>query len=188
MMTEVCREVEQEPVLLPLSGEQLRYQTSNTQENARLDISARGFWTRGERAFFDIRVFDPTAPSYINQTLEAAHKRQENEKRRAYEERIINIEHASFTPLVFSVTGGMSTGTLKTYSRLAEMLADKRGQPRSVVTAWMRCRLSFSLLRSAILCLRGTRTRGPAIRALQDTDLDVAVIEGRIVVPRSDQT
>jgi len=135
MMTEVCREVEQEPVLLPLSGEQLRYQTSNIQENARLDISARGFWTRGERAFFDIRVFDPTAPSYINQTLEAAHKRQENEKRRAYEERIINIEHASFTQLVFSVTGGMSTGTLKTYSRLAEMLADKRGQTRSVVTA-----------------------------------------------------
>lgn len=42
MITEVYKEVEQKPVLLPLSGKQLQYQTSNTQENVRLDISARG--------------------------------------------------------------------------------------------------------------------------------------------------
>ena len=81
MMSEVCRNVEKEPLLQFLCGEKLRYATANTQDSARLDLSSQGFWTRGERAFFDIRVFDPVAPSYIDQKLEVAHRRQEADKR-----------------------------------------------------------------------------------------------------------
>ena len=48
----------------------------------------------------------------------------------------------------------MGKAAQKCISRLAEILAaESRGQPKSIVTAWMRCRLSFSLLRSAILCV-----------------------------------
>ena len=50
------------------------------------DLSALGFWRSGEKAFFDIRVSDPVAQSHFNQNLQAAHLRQENEKRRQYEE------------------------------------------------------------------------------------------------------
>ena len=53
-----------EPVLQPLSGESLRYRTSNTEDNARLDIVAKGFWDCVQQsAFFDVRVFNPYAHS-----------------------------------------------------------------------------------------------------------------------------
>ena len=184
MMSEVCRDVEKEPQLLPITGEKLQYRTSNTNEDARCDIAARGFWSRGERAFFDIRVFDPAAPSYIDQDLGEVHKRHETEKIRSYEERIRNIEHGSFFPLVFTLAGGMGKIAEKCYSRLADMLAESRKQSRAVVIAWMRCRLSFSLLRSAILCIRGTRTRRPISRGLHEIDFRTVVAEGRISVPR----
>ena len=51
-LTEVCSGVATEPPLQPLSGERFRARSTNTDEGARLDISARGFWTRGEEAFF----------------------------------------------------------------------------------------------------------------------------------------
>ena len=50
-----------EPVLQPLSGEILAGRSANVSLEARLDISARGFW---ENCFsltlFDVRVFTPT--------------------------------------------------------------------------------------------------------------------------------
>ena len=51
MLKEVCREVTHEPRLIALTGEVLQYRTANTADEARLDISARGFWRRGQRAF-----------------------------------------------------------------------------------------------------------------------------------------
>ena len=175
----ILREVEH--LLQPLTGEKLKYQTSIKEDNARLDLSALGFWRRGEKAFFDIRVFDPVAQSHFNQNLQATHLRQENEKRRQYEERVLHVEHASFTPLVFTIAGGMGKAAQKCFSRLAEMIAESRGQPKSIVTAWMRCRLSFSLLRSAILCIRGTRNkRRQIVEELHYTDFEVDARVARI--------
>ena len=44
VFTEVCSGVDIEPVLQALSSESLHYHTSNTEENAHLDIVARGVW------------------------------------------------------------------------------------------------------------------------------------------------
>ena len=44
VMTEVCHDVCIEPPLQPLTGEALAFATANTEEGARLDISAQGFW------------------------------------------------------------------------------------------------------------------------------------------------
>ena len=185
MLNEVCYDVKSEPELIPLEGENLKYKTANTHERARTDLSARSFWIKGERAFFDIRVFDPVAQSYMNQSLEQAHAVQEGDKNRSYKERITNVEHASFTPLVFTIAGGMGKQTQKFYCRLADMLADSRCQPKSVVTSYMRCRISFSLLRSAILCLRGTRKQRHRpqchqITRVSDTDFTSAVCISKI--------
>ena len=133
LLSEVCKGVENEPMLHPLTGETLKYQTAKTENRARLDVSALGFWCRDQRAFFDITVFDPVAPSHAHQSLDAAHSKQENEKCRHYEDRILHAEHASFTPLLFTIAGGMSKCTKKFFSRLGEMLADKRLQPKSIV-------------------------------------------------------
>ena len=84
-----------EPELLPTANELAR---GNTADKARLDISAVGVWSRYERTFFDVRVTHPTADSYMTKSLEALYSENENQKKRAYNERIINVEKATFTP------------------------------------------------------------------------------------------
>ena len=44
LLTEVCNDVCIEPDLQPLTGEALTGSSSNTQDGARLDIAANGFW------------------------------------------------------------------------------------------------------------------------------------------------
>lgn len=182
LLKEVCTDVQIEPPLLNVTGEVFRYATANTNQEARLDVSARGFWVRGQRAFFDARIFYPFAPSYRTLSVKATHLRHENEKRRNYNERVLQIEMGSFTPLVFSTSGGMAPECSKFYSRLAELISEKRNSPKSTVTAWMRCKLSYSLLRSAILCLRGSRTlrSNYVVESISETDFDVVVSQGRM--------
>ena len=103
----------------------------------------------------------------------------DREKRRTYEQRVREIERESFTPLVFSVLGGMNKPTEITYKRLASLLATKQSQKYNVVISFICCRLSFSLFQSAIMCLRGSRsTDGRPQRDL--TDFSLAVCEGKL--------
>ena len=44
MLSEVCKDVEVEPKLTPLTGKVLGSRTANTTNDARLDIRARGIW------------------------------------------------------------------------------------------------------------------------------------------------
>ncbi|KAG0724864.1 hypothetical protein GWK47_039737 [Chionoecetes opilio] len=126
MLREVCRDVSTEPTLLPLDGEQLQYRTANIANEARVDVSARGFWTRGQRAFMDIRIFDPMAACHRGISLEAAHQRNEQKKIRAYGDRIQHIDQGSFTLLVFTTSGGMGPKAKCFYSRLAYVMAEKK--------------------------------------------------------------
>ena len=57
ILAELHNDVAVEPMLIPLTGEKFRYKTANKEDHARLDVSARGFWVKGNRAFFDIKVF-----------------------------------------------------------------------------------------------------------------------------------
>ena len=66
-LSEVCHDEAIEPALQPLSGESFHYATANVEDEARLDVSVPGFWgNRHQKALFDVRVFNPTAPSYRN--------------------------------------------------------------------------------------------------------------------------
>ena len=109
-------------------------------------------------------MFNPYAPSNRNTTIEKCFRKHEMEKKRAYSQRVREIEHASFTPLVLSASGGFAKEATNFYKRLASLLADKWDQPYSQTMNWLRCRISFALLRSAIQCIRGARSsRGHAI-------------------------
>ena len=44
LLTEVCHEIQVEPGLQPISGEQLQHATSNIEDGGCLDISMNGFW------------------------------------------------------------------------------------------------------------------------------------------------
>ena len=79
-----------------------------------------------------------------------------NRQKSLYEECIREVERGSFTPLVFSTTGGASRLASTFLRHLASLLAEKHDKPYSATMAWLHCRLSFSLLRSAVLCMRGS--------------------------------
>ena len=57
MMSKVCKDTETEPKLIPLSGEELQGRTANNSNEASVDIRNRGFWERGQQAFFDLKVY-----------------------------------------------------------------------------------------------------------------------------------
>ena len=121
-----------------------------------IDIVAQSFWGRDRQsAFFDVRVFNPYTPCYRSSTLAQCYWKNELEKKRVYEERVREIEHGSFSPLFFSAAGGMGSIATIVYKKLASLLAEKQGRAYSY---WLRCKLNFSLLRSAIMCIRGSRS------------------------------
>jgi hypothetical protein len=154
---EVAYDVSIEPPLTPLSGEILP-SSANTADDARVDIAARGFWQRCEKAFFDVRVFNPYASTHRNQTLTSSFNNNEKEKKRHYNERVIRVEQGSFTPVVFSAFGGCGRETQHFMTTLADKIATKRHLRLSVVMSWLIKRLSFALIRAQVLCIRGCRS------------------------------
>lgn len=180
LLTEVCHNVTTEPTLQPLSGENFDARSTNTSDGARVDIRARGFWNATQDAFFDVRVFYPNAPSNRSTLTSSAYRRHEQAKKREYGQRIREVEHGVFTPLVFSSTGGMGQEATTFYKRLASMISQKRQHPYPTVMGWLRCRLSFAALRSAIMCIRGSRSSFHRPIRGGDVDITLATSEGRI--------
>ncbi len=71
-------------------------------------IAANGFWGgRFERA---VRIFNP---SNRQQSLPATYKKHEREKIRAYEQRVREVEHGSFTLFVMSASGGCGSAAIR---------------------------------------------------------------------------
>jgi len=158
LLKEVCKDVRLEPQLQPLTGETFDQNTANLSDEARCDVSARGFWTAGQVAFFDMRVFNPTATRYVNQSPAKCYMLNEKEKKRSYNERVMQVEHGSFTPIVLSATGGIGREGKKFYTRLSEMISEKRNQSFPLITSWIRRKISFALVRSIGMCIRGSRS------------------------------
>ena len=121
-MSEVCFDVTTEPHLE--SGDHQAENEGNgvdavESENLRLDIRARGFWGGSlEVALFDVRVFNPFAASAITTPSEQLYRRNELEKRQKYKARV-TVENCSFTPLIFSMSGGCCQLTGRFLKKLA---------------------------------------------------------------------
>ena len=97
-------------------------------------------------------------PCTVHVSLASVYSKHEQLKRRSYEERIREVEHASFLPLVFSATGGSGKAAHAFYKRLGHMIAEKRKEPYSLIMAWIRSLLSFALVRACNMSMRGHRT------------------------------
>ena len=78
-------------------------------------VSGEGLF---EKAFIDVRVFNPCAQSNHQSPLLFVYRR--------HEQGVREVEHASFTPLVMSVTGGMGKPATTIDKRLASMISEKR--------------------------------------------------------------
>ena len=114
--------------MLPVDGLQLP-RGANIAKEARLDVSARSVWAPLERAFFDVRVFHAPAPSNRAQnTTTKMYKMHENSKKAAYNARVLEVEKGTFTPIVFSTTGGMGREAHNLFKNIAEKMSNKTGQ------------------------------------------------------------
>ena len=149
ILSELCTDDSIEPSLNELTGETLIYRSANTAADARLD--ARGVCTKGQRALFDIRVFDPLARRYQGQSLAQTYVSNEKENKQIYnQEGVLEVENGTFTPLVFNFYGGMGRECQVFHKRLSSMLAEKRDDSHSQVASWIRTKTSFALLRSSL--------------------------------------
>ena len=142
---------------MPLANDNIV--TGNQAKSARLDVSGIGIWGPMQKTFLDIRVMHPNAPSYINKDIPQVYKAHESEKKRTYNERIIQIEKGSFTPIVVSTFGGMGEEAELYHKRLAQLISEKRNETYSHVVNYIRTRLRFCLLKSVLTSLRGVRGR-----------------------------
>ena len=157
LLKEVCKDGRVEPQLQQITGEYLQHSTAAGNE-VRLDISAREFWQAGQRAFLDVRFLNPNAKRYANIELSKAYQINEKEKKKTYNERILQVKHRSFTPLVMSATRGMRRECQKFYSPLTEMICKKRKTNYNVTVTWIRRKTAFSLMKSIGICIRGSRS------------------------------
>lgn len=157
LMKEVCKDVRIEPELLPLDTDIIN--NGNIAEKARLDVSGNGVWGPFEKTFLDIRVMHPNAPTYINKNIEQVYVHHEREKKRQYNERVLQIEKGTFTPIVMSTTGGMGNEANRHHKRIATLISNKRNENYADVMNYMRTRLRFCLLKSVLMAIRGVRGR-----------------------------
>jgi hypothetical protein len=71
---------------------------------------------------------------------------------------VLDVEMGSFTPLVFGTNGGMGIECQMFLKQLAQKLAQKDNERYAVDMAWLRTRISFEILRSVLMSVRGSRS------------------------------
>ena len=129
--------------------------SANTNNESRLDIKAKGFWQRGQTAFFDVRVTHVNTESEKKRSTSNVFINHKQAKKREYMQRVMDIEHGSFTPLVFGTNGGMGKECEHFLSILANKIPEKDDEKYSQIISWVRACLSFKILRSAITFVHG---------------------------------
>ena len=117
-------------------------------------------------------------PLILESRLPPSTKSMRRERNLEYGRRVHEVEQASFTPLVFTANSGMAPEATVTFKRLASLLADKRDETYGSVMGWLRCEIAFNLLRSALVCIRGNRSK-PSDRS-QESTMTEAIIDGRV--------
>ena len=98
----VCHDVAIEAILQPVTDNNLVPSSANTNGGARLDVSARGFRILGQEALFDVRVFIPKASRYQSKSFEQCVVVNEQEKKRLYNRRILEVTCKRQTTYIYN--------------------------------------------------------------------------------------
>jgi hypothetical protein len=166
----VYKDVEIEPQLDAIDGEVLDLKTANRSDEARSDVRVRGFWGNKQNTFFECRVFYPFAKSHLSDSISTNYKTIAKKRRNEYEQRITTIDNASFTPLIMSSSGTMGPEMTIAVKYLAGRIAAKTHEPYQKVVSVLRCQFAFAAMRSALVCLRGSRDMRAVSRNVQEMD------------------
>ena len=159
LLSKVCKDVDVKPHLLPIDSDVLNTRSTVTSPEARLDIKAGSFWSRGETAFFDV------CRTYVNSTCnqkkstESIFLEYEKDKKRNYQQRVIDVEMGFPPPRFF----GTNRRKGKECKLFLSNLADKLPPPRKTAS---RMPVPYLVLEQApllkflrsICSLRGSRS------------------------------
>ena len=96
---------------------------------------------------------------------------------RKYDQCIREVEYACFSPLVFSTSGGFGPVSTLFIKRLALLHSEKFQCLYSTTVNFIRCRFSFSILKSALRCLHGSRSK---LKFIDSSDFCRAMSEAHI--------
>ena len=121
----------------------------------------------------DARTKGILTKCYRTKALAKVHEQHEKEKKTEYAARVVEVENASFTPLVFSCFGGMSRECSMFFRRLSEKLGEKRNIPISEATCFIRTRISFALVKALVLCIRGSKGARERPCPVSETDIQL---------------
>merc|ERR1711954_46082 len=105
-----------------------------------------------------------------------------NIKKREYGQ---NVENASFTPMILSSSGGMGDDMSMALKILARRITLKKNQSYATTMGLLRCRFAFEMMRSALICLRGSRSLKPkssdlTMEEVLDASAEVVTMEAKI--------
>ena len=110
----MCKDVSVEPVLIQLTGMK--------------NLQVEAIWKTMQDWIFLVEVFGrhcrkcfthPNAPTNRNRKLMPLLKTIENRKKVEYNDRVLQVEHASFTPLIFATNGAMGEEAERYHAILA---------------------------------------------------------------------
>ena len=105
----------------------------------------------------DVRVTHVNSRSNQGKYTATIFKEQESENKRKYNQRVMDVEMGTFTPLVFGTKGGMGLDCQNFLRTLANKLSTKNDEPYASVISWPRIQLSFAILRTVHRRVRGSR-------------------------------
>ena len=120
---------------------------------------------------------------FVSSTTSSTYRRHEREKREAYEQRILEVEHRIFTPLVLSSSGGWGPLSMVVFKRLTGLTATKHVQSYSATLSFIRCKIGYSLIQTRMMRLRGPRSSFHAPTkaiSLEEHPLDLICQEVRL--------
>ena len=80
---------------------------------------------------------------YLNVECALSYASNDDEKKRKYNNKVMNVGEGYFMPLLFSANGGMGHECKKFFSLLALIIATKRKQEYCIAMSWLRRKFPF---------------------------------------------
>ena len=160
----------------PVTKEPIGRDSSDGTDALIADLCVHGAWEPQTKALFGIRVVDTDAWSYRVRTphddLSTAKGKKKHKYLQACQDR-----RATFTLLCVSVDGMLGSEAAFLVKRMSDFLAAKWERPYSVVSGWIRARLSFAILRAVLLCVRGSHTKWRRLGIIDDASLPIVTAD-----------
>ncbi len=175
LLKQVVHDVEIEPKLQPVVNKHGYMKTAILDDEARLDCRARGYWREGQNNFVDVCVTNADCASQENSSVKSVLRKHEQKKKRNYNRRVMEVEHGTFTPLIFTTTGVMGHECSVFHKTLAEKLSTKKNEKYEDVVRYLRVKYSYLALKATLLCLRGSRSVSKKRWGLSVEDFSMAL-------------